>query len=54
MWTLTLTTPQHVAECRRAVEAVYRKGGLTREQRAIALGNLAEAEAKLRLAAPRN
>ncbi len=46
---LRLDTLEKIASTRDAVEAQYAKGTLSREERAAAMGTLAEAEALLLL-----
>ena len=51
---LNLDRPEVIALVRESVEKLYREGYFSREQRAVALGNMDEAAAKLRLRAARN
>jgi hypothetical protein len=47
--TLNLTTIERIEEVRQAVRNLAAKGGMTADERAVAMGNLAEAEMTLRL-----
>jgi hypothetical protein len=52
--TLNLERPDVIALVRRSVERLYREGYFTAEERAVALGNMDEAAAKLRMRAAKN